>query len=118
MLHVLKYVHLFPKYYLTGNIWKKHRKIITPAFHFKILENFVGVFNSVNEILIETLRKETGKESFDIFPFLSLYALDVICGIAFCNLNATFSEIVNSRMCNGSENKRPKISKVRLCSCC
>lgn len=64
----------------SGKKWKKHRKIVTPAFHFKNLENFVGVFNAAGEVLVKKLRNEIGKESFDIFPFLSLYALDVISG--------------------------------------
>lgn len=64
----------------TGTKWKNHRRIITPTLHFKILEGFVDVFNSTGNVLIEKLRKEVGKESFDILPLLSLYTLDAICG--------------------------------------
>lgn len=63
-----------------GDKWKKHRRIITPAFHFKILEDFVEVFNSTGEILIENLKKQVGNGSFNIVPYFSMFTLDAICG--------------------------------------
>lgn len=63
-----------------GSKWKKHRRIITPAFHFKVLEDFVDVFNGTGNVLIENLRKQIGKDSFNIVPFFSLFTLDAICG--------------------------------------
>nr|XP_040230967.2 cytochrome P450 4d2-like [Anopheles coluzzii] len=63
-----------------GEKWFHRRKIITPTFHFKILESFVTVFNQEAEILIEKLSQyaDTGRE-FDIYEPISLYALDSIC---------------------------------------
>nr|QZM07479.1 cytochrome P450 monooxygenase CYP4BN53 [Lasioderma serricorne] len=63
----------------TGNKWRTHRKIITPAFHFKILEDFIGIFNKASDILVEKLKNEVGKDSFDVYPYISLCTLDVIC---------------------------------------
>ncbi|XP_060518378.1 cytochrome P450 4d2-like [Cylas formicarius] len=65
-----------------GKKWKQRRKLITPSFHFKILENFVNVFNSAGGVLIDQLSKEVGKESVDIYEILNLYTLDVICETA------------------------------------
>lgn len=62
-----------------GNKWRQRRKILTPAFHFQILEKFVDVMNVHGDVLIEKLEKFNGKE-VDIHPLLNLYALDVICG--------------------------------------
>nr|AVM18972.1 odorant degrading protein 2 [Holotrichia parallela] len=62
-----------------GNKWKKHRKIITPAFHFKILEDYVDIFNSAGDILVEKLEEQSKKPSVDIYPFVTLCALDIIC---------------------------------------
>lgn len=62
----------------TGQKWFQRRKVLTPAFHFKILEQFVDVFNENSEILVEKLSKFEGTE-FDIFPMITLCALDVIC---------------------------------------
>jgi cytochrome P450 len=63
-----------------GNKWKQRRKVLTPAFHFQILEKFVEVMESHGNVLIEKLEKLEGKE-VDIHPLLNLYALDVICGM-------------------------------------
>ncbi|XP_062560958.1 cytochrome P450 4d1-like [Armigeres subalbatus] len=62
------------------NKWHARRKAITPAFHFKILEQFVDVFDRNAAELVDVLGKhaDSGK-TFDIFPYVLLYALDVIC---------------------------------------
>jgi cytochrome P450 family 4 len=62
----------------SGRKWFSRRKIITPAFHFKILEEFVGVFDKHSEIFVENLKQFEGQE-VDVFPFVTLLALDVIC---------------------------------------
>lgn len=64
----------------TGQKWHQRRKIITPAFHFKILEDFVEIMEYQGNIFVEKLKKLQGQE-LDVFPLISLYALDVICGI-------------------------------------
>ncbi|XP_071052485.1 cytochrome P450 4d2-like isoform X2 [Onthophagus taurus] len=63
----------------TGEKWRKYRKTLTPAFHFQILEQFMDVFNSTTDILIEKLSKNIDKPDVDIYPFIQLCALDVIC---------------------------------------
>ena len=69
-----------------GKKWHQRRKIITPAFHFKILEQFVEVMNEHGDIFVNKLKNLHGKE-IDVFPYISLYALDVICGKCFYNLS-------------------------------
>jgi cytochrome P450 family 4 len=54
--------------------------MIRPAFHFKILEKFVEVFNNNAGILVEKLADHVGGSEFDIFSYISLCALDSICG--------------------------------------
>uniref|UniRef100_A0A182SPD1 Uncharacterized protein n=1 Tax=Anopheles maculatus TaxID=74869 RepID=A0A182SPD1_9DIPT len=63
-----------------GRKWHTHRKVITPTFHFKILEQFVEIFDRQSTTFIKVLQPfaESGK-SFDIFPQVTLCALDVIC---------------------------------------
>lgn len=72
-------------YKIIGSKWHQRRKMLTPTFHFKILEDFVHVFNEQSKILVEKLSKEVGQD-FDIFPFITLCTLDVICGKAVVSL--------------------------------
>lgn len=64
----------------TGHKWRTHRKIITPTFHFKILQEFLEVFNRNGEILCEKLAANVGKGPFNIYNYVNLAALDNICG--------------------------------------
>ncbi|XP_066993573.2 cytochrome P450 4C1 [Anabrus simplex] len=66
----------------TGKKWHTRRKIITPTFHFKILEEFVDVFNTNGDILIKKLQKEVNGPEFDIYNYVTLCALDIICETA------------------------------------
>uniref|UniRef100_A0A2M4ASZ7 Putative cytochrome n=1 Tax=Anopheles triannulatus TaxID=58253 RepID=A0A2M4ASZ7_9DIPT len=63
----------------SGSKWQSHRKVITPSFHFKILDQFVEIFDQQGVTLIDILHlfAKSG-ETFDIFPLVTLYALDVI----------------------------------------
>jgi cytochrome P450 family 4 len=54
--------------------------MITPTFHFKILENFVEVFSEKSEILVSKLQKEVGSQGFDVYPYITKCTLDIICG--------------------------------------
>lgn len=64
----------------TDQKWISRRKIITHAFHFKILEDFVEIFDKQSSILVEKLKRFEGQEVFNIFPLTALCALDIICG--------------------------------------
>ncbi|KAK7864372.1 hypothetical protein R5R35_010971 [Gryllus longicercus] len=67
----------------TGQKWFAHRKLITPTFHFKILENFQEVFVEKTQILVEKLQKEVGNsKGFDVYPYITRCALDIICETA------------------------------------
>lgn len=64
----------------TGQKWISRRKVLTSAFHFKILEDFVEIFDKQSSILVQNLKKYEGRGEFNIFPLTALCALDVICG--------------------------------------
>lgn len=64
----------------TGQKWISRRKILTPAFHFRILDDFVDIFDKQSRILVKKLKDFEGRGEFNIFPITALCALDVICG--------------------------------------
>ncbi|KAH8304710.1 hypothetical protein KR044_005888 [Drosophila immigrans] len=67
----------------TGRKWYSRRKIITPTFHFKILEQFVDIFDQNSNILVEQLQQHAdGKTALNIFPIICLTALDIIAETA------------------------------------
>jgi cytochrome P450 len=63
-----------------GQRWATHRKLLTPAFHFKVLENFVDVFNRNGKILVEKLSSHVNGREFDVTQYMTLCALDDISG--------------------------------------
>nr|AUB85739.1 CYP4V29 [Penaeus japonicus] len=65
-----------------GKKWHTRRKQLTPAFHFKILEDFLDVFTSQTDTLVKRLRRKADGRPFDVFHYITLCALDIICETA------------------------------------
>lgn len=63
----------------TGKKWFSRRKVITPAFHFKILDQFVEIFDKHSAVFVKNLAKSKG-QPMDVFQPITLCALDIICG--------------------------------------
>lgn len=63
-----------------GKKWHDRRKIITPAFHFNILEKFVEIFDRLGNIVVNKLNTVSPDEIVEFYPIAVLYALDVMCG--------------------------------------
>jgi len=61
-----------------GSLWLDHRKKATPAFHFNILEKFVGNINKQAKILVNIFKND----QYDVYRKLQLCALDIICETA------------------------------------
>ncbi|XP_015427377.1 PREDICTED: cytochrome P450 4V2, partial [Myotis davidii] len=66
----------------TGNKWRSRRKMLTPTFHFTILEDFLDVMNEQANILVNKLEKHVDGEKFNCFFYITLCALDIICETA------------------------------------
>ncbi|XP_039962352.1 probable cytochrome P450 4s3 isoform X1 [Bactrocera tryoni] len=58
--------------------WQRRRKLLTPAFHFRILGEFKEPMEDNCQILISKLREKANGEQFDIYPYITLFALDAI----------------------------------------
>ncbi|RMX53150.1 hypothetical protein pdam_00021921, partial [Pocillopora damicornis] len=62
-----------------GSKWKTRRRLITPTFHFSILNTFLQVFEEQSKILVSNLEKKIKTGTFNIMPYITLCALDIIC---------------------------------------
>ena len=66
-----------------GERWYKRRRLITPSFHFDILQDFFHIMNEQSLILADLVGRESAKNengTVDIYSFIGLCALDIICG--------------------------------------
>lgn len=72
--------NLPPTHYSTGDKWRSRRKMLTPTFHFSILTDFLEVMNEQSDILIQKMLKHVGGDPFNCFGYITLCALDIICG--------------------------------------
>ena len=55
--------------------------MITPTFHFEILNDFLQVMNIHAQTLVEVLQELSNKkEPAEVFRIMGLCTLDVICG--------------------------------------
>ncbi|CAJ0928104.1 unnamed protein product, partial [Mesorhabditis belari] len=76
----------------TGTKWKTRRRLLTPTFHFKMLDGYVAIFDRESRRLCKYLEKFDGKE-VDLFPIVKNCALDVICESAMgVSVNALETE--------------------------
>ncbi|XP_075155887.1 cytochrome P450 4d1-like isoform X2 [Haematobia irritans] len=65
-----------------GRKWHQRRKILTPAFHFSILGDFVQIFEKQSRILVDIMDKESRKskdKGFCLEDLINLCSLDIIC---------------------------------------
>ncbi|XP_055952936.1 cytochrome P450 4C1-like isoform X2 [Argiope bruennichi] len=76
-----------------GEKWRKHRKMLTPTFHFSILENFIPVFQEQSEILVSKLQLCIQEPWIDALPLISACTLDALCQTAMgISINAQNDE--------------------------
>nr|APA31876.1 cytochrome p450 00951 [Brachionus plicatilis] len=73
-----------------GDKWSTRRRLITPTFHFEILNDFLNVMNEQALIMTDILKNLVkNKQEINIFERLKACALDVICESAMGqNVNA------------------------------
>ncbi|KAG8233347.1 hypothetical protein J437_LFUL010897 [Ladona fulva] len=64
----------------SGEKWFLHRKLLTPSFHFKILEDFIPMFIERSSSMIEKLSNQVKSgNAINVVPIISRSTLDMIC---------------------------------------
>ncbi|KAH8276660.1 hypothetical protein KR044_007155 [Drosophila immigrans] len=66
-----------------GRKWQQRRRIITPAFHFRILEQYVEIFERQTRQMLKSLQAARGcdgRQQIDLGHASHLCTLDIICG--------------------------------------
>ena len=63
----------------THDKWRVRRKLLTPAFHFRIVDDALEVFNIHGKVLADVLQEDGEKNGqLNIFPYVTRCTLDVI----------------------------------------
>jgi len=65
-----------------GIKWKTRRKMLTPSFHFKILDDFIPIMNEQTSVLVKKLKEAADSPGGcveDISKPILHLALDIIC---------------------------------------
>lgn len=65
-----------------GDIWRLHRKLLTPSFHFKIVEQAVPMMLRNAKILCDKLEFEIDRSEFNAEKYIEKSTLDIIGEIA------------------------------------
>lgn len=70
------------RYYvvLVGTKWQTRRKILTPAFHFNILRQFLDILTEESDRMTQSLKNAEGIVVKDLISFISEHTLNIICG--------------------------------------
>lgn len=65
---------------IAGKKWHTRRKILTPAFHFNILQQFVKTFGKQTRRFLNELEAQCDQQFVDVMPSVTNFALKSICG--------------------------------------
>nr|XP_050050579.2 cytochrome P450 4V2-like [Dermacentor andersoni] len=58
-------------------IWKTRRKVLTPAFHFRILDEYVPIMNRRAALLCDKLAA-LGRDHFDVLPVMRIATFGIL----------------------------------------
>ncbi|XP_043942776.1 cytochrome P450 4A4-like [Protopterus annectens] len=69
---------------LSGQKWFRHRRLLTPGFHYEILKPYVKLVADSTNVMLDKLERLMQKgSSVDIYQHVSLMSLDSIMKCAF-----------------------------------
>jgi cytochrome P450 family 4 len=77
--------------------WAIRRKLITPAFHYKVLEEFFEIFKKHNSKFLDEINLRADGEFIDINPVVNDSVIQNLCETAMgCNEFISNDEYINS----------------------
>ncbi|KAG7297321.1 hypothetical protein JYU34_019292 [Plutella xylostella] len=88
----------------SGPTWKRHRKLLMPAFNQHILNGFLDIFNHQSSMLVKALSPQVGKGEFEHWPYLSVNALETICQTALGLPDTEDESLINEKYSDAMEN--------------
>ncbi|CAH0554676.1 unnamed protein product [Brassicogethes aeneus] len=62
----------------SGKKWQTRRKILTPAFHFNILQQFLNIFNEETNKMVQQFENVGNNGFIDVTPFITQMTLQSI----------------------------------------
>ena len=67
----------------SGDKWKQRRRLITPSFHFNILQDFLDIMNEQSQIMIQNIKQQhAANMKVNVGKSITMCALDTICETA------------------------------------
>jgi len=66
--------------FVIGVKWQTRRKILTPTFHFNILNQFVDILIKESDYMTKSLKDVGAPVVKDLSTFISEHTLNAICG--------------------------------------
>lgn len=70
---------MFDTFFLLGQKWRTHRKLIAPTFHLNVLKNFIELFNSNSKECVNRLRSLNGS-TFDCHKAMLEVTVEILLG--------------------------------------
>jgi len=67
--------------YVLGAEWQSQRKMLTPTFHFNILQRFVPILIEEGENMTKSLKNTQSTVVKDLLSFISKHTLNAVCGL-------------------------------------
>lgn len=62
----------------SGTKWKQRRRLLTPSFHFRILDEYVAPMNEHARHMVQEIGRLTGKEEINLIPLSTSCTLGIL----------------------------------------
>ncbi|CAG9796530.1 unnamed protein product, partial [Diatraea saccharalis] len=97
--------------HFVGAKWQQRRKILTPTFHFNILQKFCVTIEENSRRMVEELSSSTGKK-IDITPLMSEFTLNSICAINSVVLETAMGTRFSEEMADKGQSYKAAIHNI------